>query len=175
MNTAKWTHAVLRTQKVSEKQNVPSSLHSMGNPTTIALRTSLLQLSLMKTAWISGRRWMWPIRKCKGQYWHWVKLVHTRIVICSNNINEIVLLSESSEVLTSCYRTSPGKHGWCGTTQNIVTGEVSAPNKQVMLFVNVSSLTYTFRTQLLKNPVVGVCAATRATMRKGDTWQEKHE
>jgi len=40
----------------------------------------------------------------------------------SEGINEMVLLDSSMKLITSCYRTSPGRHGWCGTTKNIITG-----------------------------------------------------
>jgi len=39
------------------------------------------------------------------------------------DVNEFVLLSPRGDLMTSCYRMNAGKHGWCGTTANIVTGK----------------------------------------------------
>merc|ERR1712142_1130843 len=39
------------------------------------------------------------------------------------DVNEFVLLSPRGDLMTSCYRMNAGKHGWCGTKANIVTGK----------------------------------------------------
>jgi len=38
-------------------------------------------------------------------------------------IQEVAVLDGHGELLTACYRTRPSIHGWCGTTQNTVTGK----------------------------------------------------
>ena len=50
---------------------------------------------------------------------------------CRNDVNEVVLVSGKGAVVTTCYRESAGKHGWCGTTENIITGKQADAYKKV--------------------------------------------
>jgi len=45
-----------------------------------------------------------------------------------NGVNEIVLLDKLMKIITVCYRHDAGRHGWCGVTANIITGEETNKN-----------------------------------------------